>query len=619
MIFGKYINPYYKKYWYLFLAVFTIDAVVDILQLLIPLIIGNVVSVFSVDPNTLSSTLNTNPLRVFQGFTHRFTFHAEEGLPFYETDFFLVLLSIAVIGFLIFLGRMGWRYFSAKIGANIEADLRKKMFQHIQTLSLSYYNSKKVGGLLSYFTNDLSTIKSCFTEGLIFSTDLIVLGSLSFTLMMLLSYKVTLLTAIPLLAFSVFGGVIGKGESNRFKISDDAFEHLSDFTEENLQGFNVIKSFRKEKDRIRSFSSLAEEAKVTSIRYLRFSSLIDSGINVFLSITYAVLYFLAAYVILKQDSSFGGQLTDIGKLTTYVGYYGSLIWPMIAGGLLIDYSSRAYGARKRIANILDAKPDIQDEDNAPKNELKGEIEFRDLSFTYPDGTLPALHHITFQVKPGMRVGIIGKTGSGKTTLVSLIPKLYNLKKGSLYLDGVDIMDWRKEDIRKHLGYVLQEGFLFSGTIKDNIAFSEDQPGVLDREKVRKAAQFADIEDDILLFPKGYDTVVGEKGATLSGGQRQRVSIARAIYKDPSVLILDDSLSAVDADTEKEILNHLSTQEKKVTTFLITHRVSTLEDCDLILVMDKGSIIAQGKHQELYDSCPLYHNICELQKLQKEVD
>ena len=292
---------------------------------------------------------------------------------------------------------------------------------------------------------------------------------------------------------------------------------------------------------------------------------------------------------------------------------------MIAGGMLIDLVSRGSGARRRIADILDAKQDIADETNPRHEELKGKVEFRNLTFTYPDGEIPVLKDISFVAQPGMSVGVIGRTGSGKSTLVSLLPKLFNLPRGMLFIDDCDIMDWQKKDLRENTGYVLQEGFLFSGSVKDNIAFSEKDPGVVDYEKVRTSASFANVDKDIMEFVNQYDTIVGEKGATLSGGQRQRVSIARAIYKDPSMLILDDSLSAVDADTEKSILSNIKSREKKLTTFIIAHRISAIETCDLILVLDNGQLVGQGKHDELYQSCALYHDLCELQKLEKEVN
>ncbi len=617
MIFGKHINQYYKKYWYLFLGVFLSDAFVDIIQLMIPLIIGNVISAYS-NSEVKESIYQFSYLRPFFGFNGGFTVSASEATPFYHTDFFITLITISLIGCLIFVGRMGWRFFSAQIGSRIERDLRDEMFAHIQTLSLGYYNQKKVGGLLSFFTNDLATIKQCFTEALIWVTDLTVLGTLSFTFMAILSYQLALYTAIPLLIFIILGGFIGKIESKKYTISSDSFELLSDFTEENLQGFSVVKAFLKEQSRIASFKDLSLDAEKKSVDYLRYSSLIDLFINLVLSVTFLLLYLLGAMSIIDNSVPFAGQVTDIGKLTTFVGYYDSLIWPMIAGGLLIDLVSRGNGARKRIAEILDSKPDIQDDDKPSHASLKGDIRFNHLTFTYPDGVVPSISDISFHVTPGMTVGIIGRTGSGKSTLINLLPKLYNIPKGMLYIDEIDINDWRKSDLREHTGYVLQEGFLFSGTIKENIAFSEEELDTFDMDKIESSAKFANVHDDIISFPNGYDTIVGEKGATLSGGQRQRVSIARAIYKNPEMLLLDDSLSAVDADTEKAILQHIRSREKKLTTFIIAHRISAIEDADLILVLDQGKLVGMGKHDELYESCKLYHDLCELQKLEKEV-
>lgn len=618
MAFGKFINQYYKKYWYLFIFVFLFDVIVDLAQLLLPMMIGNIVSVFSAKPEELSPVINLNPLRIFTGFTNEFTIHATDAIPFYQTDLFLCLITGTLIGLTIFLGRMGWRFFSSQIGANVERDLRREMFQHIQTLSLSYYATKKVGGLLSFFTNDLVTIKQSFTDGLIFATDLLVLGSTSITLMALMSWQVTLYTCVPLIVLIAFGGVVGSQESKRYKISNDAFEDMSDYTEENLQGFSVIKAFRKENEKCVNFRKYTEKTETTSMSFLRFSSLIDFGINTYLAITFTILFYLCCYaILLKGNAPFAGNIKDVGDLTKFVGYYDALIWPMIAGGMLIDISSRAAGSRKRIAEILLTKPDIQDDKNPATPSFCGEVEFRHLSFTFPDDSLPSLKDISFHVTPGMSVGVIGKTGCGKSTLVSLLPKLYNLPKNMLFIDGKDIMDWKKSDLRNHIGYVLQEAFLFSGTIKDNIAFSEDALDVVDMDRVIQSAKFADIHNDILSFKDGYDTKVSEKGTSLSGGQRQRVSIARAIYKKPRLLILDDSLSAVDADTEKNIISHFKTNDK-ITTFIIAHRVSAIESCDLIVVMDQGQVIALGKHEDLMKSCPLYQEIVSLQELQKEV-
>lgn len=604
MLFGKYLNKYYKKYWYLFLYIIIADTIVDLVQLLVPKIIGDVIKKLTPDETGAIS----------------FILAPDENHALYQTDFFQVMMAIIIITVIIVLGRMSWRYASSHIGAYIERDLRREMFSHVQTLSLTYFKDKKVGGLLSYFTNDLQTIKMVFTDGLIFLTDLVVLGISAFTYMFMMSYQITLMAAIPLLLFIVYGAVVGKAESNRFKISSDAFEDLSDYAEETLQGFQVVKAYIKEKEKAKSFKKLTLKVKDTSINYLRYSSLIDLGINVFISVFFGIMVGLGCYSIINTGAFPDSNLKQAGDLVTYVGYYDSLIWPMIAGGMLIDYISRGKGAYHRIEEIMDARPDVLDKENTPSREtLSGKVEFKHLTFTYPDASIPSLNDVSFKAEPGQTIGIIGKTGEGKSTLVNLLLKLYNVDEGELFIDDIDINDWRKQDLRNLIGIVSQEAFLFSGKLKYSIAFSEDNPDFCDLDKVKEAARFACIDKDIEAFKDGYDTIVSEKGSSLSGGQRQRVSIARAIYKNPRILILDDSLSAVDAETEKEILKNIKTYRRGLTTFIIAHRVSAIEEADNILVIDKGRIIASGKHDDLLSSCELYSDIVKLQELEKEVN
>ncbi len=605
MLFGKYLNRYYRKYWYLFLLIIIADTIVDLVQLLVPRIVGDIVNNLTPDPVTGEIA---------------FTIYPTEELSFFQTDFFLTLLSVFLIAVIIVVGRMGWRYASSRIGALIERDLRREMFSHIQTLSISFYRDRKTGGLLSYFTNDLQTIKMVFTDGLIFLTDLVVLGITAFFYMFSMSVPITLCAALPLVLFIIFGAVVGKGESKRFTISSDAFEDLSDFTEETLQGFQVVKSFRKERERIDRFRSLSKEAETTSVSYLRYSSLIDFGINVFICGFFAILASLACLSILGEGVFFeGDNLVQAGDFITYIGYYDALIWPMFAGGMLIDYISRGRGAYKRIASILDEKPDVNDRSDTPSHQsMRGEVEFKDLTFSYPDGQVPSLVNVSLKINAGETIGIIGRTGEGKSTLINLLLKLYQIEEGKIFIDQEDINSWREKDLRNFISLVSQEAFLFSGPLKYSIAFSEDNPEYCDIERVKKAASFACVDKEIEEFPDGYETIIKEKGASLSGGQRQRISIARAIYKDPSILMLDDSLSAVDADTEKRILKNIKEERKGKTTIIVAHRISAIEEADRIAVIDKGEIIAFDKHDALLKTCPLYQDIVHLQELEKEV-
>lgn len=605
MIFGKYINKYYKKYWYLFVAVILVCAFVDILQLYVPKIFGSIITSLQTDKNSYIQNINSDALNNLN-------------LPFYSKNFTASLISIAVIAFSLFLGRALWRLFASRLAGNIERDMRLELFRHIQTLSLEFYHDQKVGGLLSYFTNDLQTIKMLFREGFIFLTDLLVLGIMSFTYMCMLSPLLAICTGLPLVLFTIFGKMIGKKESDRYTKASDDYERMSDYTEESLQGFSVIKAFRREKKQTEYFSTLANAAMKSNVAYQNYSSWIDAMINIIIAIVYTLLLAIGSYALINTNSIFTGNITDLGKFIEFVGYNDSLIWPMIAGGILINEISTARGAYNRIAKIFDKKCDIIEKSNLkPHDDVKGDIEFRHLNFKYENEANNALSDISFHVKPGMLVGIIGRTGSGKSTIPSLLLKLHNVNENQLFIDGDDINDWKKEDLRKHIALVNQESFLFSGTIIDSVSFTER--GKVDIEKVKKCCQFASVNEDIEGFEKGYESEVGEKGAQLSGGQRQRISIARAIYSEPDVLILDDSLSAVDAETEKNILKSIKEDEKKLTTFVITHRISAVKNSDLILVLDAGKLIGVGKHDELIDTCPFYKKLCMLQDLEKEVN
>ena len=609
MLFGKHINKFYKKYWYYFLLLFVFDIAVDILQLFIPKITGGVITCLKYAPEQF----------IHSSLTEVNTGTDIISIPFYYQNFTWTLISLAVLAVLIFIGRMGWRLSSARIGAKIERDLRKEMYENIQKLSLTYYSNKKVGGLLSYFTSDLQSIKTLFSEGLIFLIDLTVLGSLSLIYMLMYSWTLGLICTIPLLLFVILGGVVLNGETKRSKAAGDAFEDLSDYTEENLQGFSVIKAFRKEKQKSIGFDYKAMEAQIKNIKFANYQSLLDGGINIIILIMYMLLLIFGAYSLIQVNPIFLGNIKDSGQFVTFAGYADTLIWPMIAGGLLINEVSNAKGALLRISTILDAKEDILDDRNAIVHDhIDGNIEFKNLTFNYPDGKVPALEDISFEVKKGQMVGILGRTGSGKSTLISLFDKLYPISKGQIFIDGDDITLWRKQDLREHISLVSQTSYLFSGSVKDSISFSEEKLGSFDEDKIKKASQFASVEKDILAMQNGYDTLVGEKGSSVSGGQRQRISIARAVYKNPDILILDDSLSAVDADTEKNILTNIKSLGNKMTTFIIAHRISALENCDLILVLDGGKLVGKGTHEELLKTCNFYKNTAEMQKLEKEV-
>ncbi len=617
MIFGKYINKYYKKYWYFFLLIIIIDAFIDVVQLTIPQITGGVISILSmVNDGRATFTQDDYMNSSVTGYYDEYNNYVN--VPFFVRNFKTTLISLAVITLIIVVGRIIWRILAGIVSGKIDRELRKDMFDHIQTLSLNYYANKKVGALLSFFTSDLQSIKILFQEGFILLTDLLVLGGLSFIYMVQYSWSLALICSIPLILFFVVGGLVLNGETKRSKIASDSFEELSDYTEESLQGYKVINAFRKEQQRYNSFSEYAKDTEVKNIKLARYTSAIDGGINAIIYFSYILLFVFGYRSFIVGDNTLLNNLNDPGDFVTFASYVDTLIWPMIAGAILINDISNAGAAYQRISQIFDTKEDVIDNPNSLNHDrVKGEIEFNHLSFTYPESEKEVLHDISFKVKPKKKIGIIGKTGSGKSTLVSLLCKLYQVNDNSIKIDGDDINLWKKADLRNHIHYVFQNSFVFSGKLKESIAFEKE--GIIDSKKLDSAASFADLTKDIEKFTDKYNTVVGEKGSTLSGGQRQRVSLARAIYSSPSVLILDDFLSAVDAETQQNIINNVKSLKQDLTTFIIAHQVSAIDTCDLILVMDDGRIIDSGKHDKLKKSCELYKNFIKMQELENEVN
>ena len=616
MIFGKYINKYYRKYWYYFVLIILIDAAIDVAQLIIPKITGGVISILDMISNNNTFTQDDFMNGVIDGYYDEYNNYVKN--LFLIRNFKTTLISIALITVIVVVGRILWRILAGQVSGKIERDLRKDMFRHIQKLSLNYYSNKKVGGLLSYFTSDLISIKNLFQEGFILLTDLTVLGGLSFIFMVQYSVPLAFICSIPLFLFFLIGGLVLNKETSLSKIASDSFEDLSDFTEESLQGYKVISAFRKEKQRYDDFSLLAEDTRVKNVKLAKCTSAIDGGINAIIYLSYALLFVFGYLSFIVGDYRLLGNLNDPGDFITFASYVDTLIWPMIAGAILINTISNAKAAYVRIATIFDTKEDVIDSPSAlTHTSVKGDIEFKNLSFTYPESDTEVLHNISFKVKRGQKIGIIGKTGSGKSTLVALLSKLYQVNDNSLFIDGDDINLWKKSDLRNNIHYVFQNSFVFSGKLKESISFETEEN--IDDKKLIKSSNFADLSKDVKEFNDGYNLIVGEKGSTLSGGQRQRVSLARAMYSNPSVLILDDFLSAVDAQTQQNIIDNVKKLDRDLTTFIIAHQISAIEFCDQIFVLDEGRIIDSGTHNKLKESCELYKNFIQMQELEKEVN
>ena len=405
------------------------------------------------------------------------------------------------------------------------------------------------------------------------------------------------------------GTVMGKTMTRTWEKRQQAFSALSDFAQENFSGIAVIKAFVKELKELIAFRKLNKENEGVNVEYTRISVLLEVLVTFFVESVVCVILGYGGFLVYKGNF-------NAGQLVEYIGYFEAIVWPIMAISMLIEKTSRGKASLNRITELLDAPIDVADRDGVPDLESpKGGIEFRGLTFRYPDGEFDVLKDISFTVAPGESVGIVGKTGAGKTALVDLLLRTYNVPDGTLFVDGKDVNRVSIRSVRQACAYVPQDNFLFSDTIAHNIAFGVDEASP---EDIERAARLADVRDNIVDFKDGYETVLGERGVTVSGGQKQRISIARALLKDAPILILDDSVSAVDTRTEKIILDNLKKSRAGKTTLLIAHRISTVEGLDKIVFLEDGRVEAVGPHDQLYASCPEYRRMVDLQKLEDEV-
>lgn len=601
MLFGKYVNQFYKKYWYHFVLGIIFLLLVDIIQLFIPQIVGDIVRIFDVSTeNELSAFFNKGLFEV-------------GGYLFYIMCFVLIAIGM-------FIGRSGWRLAINRLGIKIDRDLRMMMFEHAEKMSINFYNNQKTGSLMTLFNNDIEAIKSAFTEGVIFLIDGIVLGGLAIFKLFMVNWFLALLAIMPLSLIAFSGGIVGKMESKRYDAQLNAFEKLSDYTQENFQGIAVIKAFVREIHELKEFAKYNKKNKEASLAYLRFSIILNALIDLLIYSVAIIIMFVGGYLakgseineIFLVQGDFGA-----GELTEFFGYFDSLIWPMFAFGMLIDIWAKSHASLKKVSAFLDTEVDLKDikeEDAHDLPKFTGDITFKNLSFNYPNSSVHALENIDIHIKAGENVGVVGRTGSGKSTLVKILLKIYNIDDGQLFFSGVGINAWPSKVIRDNIGYVAQNDFLFSDLIENNISFADQEKGI---EEIRNAARFACVDDAITSFKDGYHTLIGEKGATLSGGQKQRIAMARAIIKNPALLILDDSVSAVDSDTEQKILTNINELRKGKTTIIVSSRISAVENLDHIIVLDEGKIVGYGNHKYLLEHCESYAKIVHLQELEKE--
>lgn len=586
MIFGKYINRYYLKNAPILLLGLAALILVDFFQLKVPELY-----------RLMINGANEGSVLI-DGQTAAFTM-----------DVLLDEICLPMIGIIVamVIGRFLWRvcFFGAAI--RVVTELRSRMFDHSKNLSQEYYQVNKVGNLMSLYTNDLDTIEECFGDGVLMFFDALFLGLLAVLKMWQMDHLLTGLAMIPMALLLAVGTILGKYMMKKWEERQQAFSDLSDFAQENFSGIAVVKAFVKELKELMFFRRLNRQNEDINVAYTRISVLLNITVTLFVESVICVILGYGGYLV------YLGRF-DAGQLVEYIGYFNAIVWPVMAVSMLIEKTSRGKASLKRITELLDAPVDVKDRDGAQELEhIDGRIEFRDLTFRYPDGEEDVLRHVSFVIEPGERVGLVGKTGCGKTTVVDLILRTYNVPDGTLFIDGHDVNTVSIHSVREGCAYVPQDNFLFSDTISRNIAFAFDEA---DEAEVMAAARMSDVHENITGFRDGYQTVLGERGVTVSGGQKQRISIARALMKHAPILILDDSVSAVDTQTERVIIDNLKAR-KGQTTILIAHRISTVEQMDRIIFLDDGEVRAVGTHEELYRTCEEYRRMVDLQELEDE--
>lgn len=593
MITGKYINKFYKKYWFMFLFGIIVLIAVDWIQLYIPQFTGDVVDRLS-DGVVTDEDISAITLEV---------------------------VWILLIGLGMFVGRILWRVAIMFTSRKIEGELRRDMFLKAEKLSVNYYHNNKVGAIMAWFTNDLETIEECFGFGTVMIVDSSFLLVFSLVKMIVLDPSLTLISIIPVALIVIWGALVEKVMSEKWDLRQKSFDAIYDYSQENFTGIRVIKAFVKENQEILAFSKVARRSQKIEVDAARVSVGFDVAIEVIIALCFAVILGFGGWFVLAAVQGnpiiiMGHEIyISAGRLVEFIGYFDAMIWPLIALGQIVTMRARGKASVRRISEYMDTEEEIHDKEDAVEFPVKGKITFNHFFFTYPESKNESLQDINLTIEAGETVGVIGKIGSGKSTFVNCLLRLYNVSPRSILIDDVDIMDMKIKCVRENVAIVPQDNFLFSDTIERNINFADRSKGL---EDAIDAAKFADVHDNIIDFKEQYATISGERGVTLSGGQKQRISLARAYAKNAPILILDDSVSAVDLKTEEKILKNIKEQRAGKTTIVIASRVSTVAHMDKIIVISDGKIEAFGSPKELSKISPTYQKMVYLQRLEKEV-
>jgi ATP-binding cassette subfamily B protein len=527
-----------------------------------------------------------------------------------------LLLAIALVG-----GAFRFLMRRILIGASrdIEYDMRNAFFARLQQMPLAYYQARRTGDLMSRATNDLNAVRTMIGPAVMYSANTMIVFVVAIILMASIDGRLTLIALLPLPLVSVSVKYFGSAIHTRFEAIQAQLADLSAVVQEALSGVRVVRAYNQEPHELARFRAANDEYVRRNRVLIRLQGMFYPSMTLFLGFGSLLVLWMGSREVIR------GRIS-VGEFVAFNAYLVMLSWPMIAFGWVTNILQRGMASWKRMLDVLDAQPEIDDRavsDAGRAAVIRGAIEIRDLTFTYPAATTPALDRVSLRIEAGQTAAFIGATGSGKSTLINLLPRLHEPPSGTIFLDGIDVREIPLATLRGAIGFVPQEPFLFSDTIAENIAFGVASAGrsaaadALDAG-IRAAAAIARLDKDVATFPKGYDTLVGERGITLSGGQKQRTAIARALMVDPRLLILDDALSAVDTYTEEEILARLRGVMRQRTSLIVSHRVSTVRDADRIFVLDRGRIVEHGRHDELVSRGGLYATLHRRQLLEEEL-
>lgn len=580
----QYLNKYFLKYKYRLLIGIIITIASKILALQVPQIIRESINVAEDYRNGIVTDLAVVKSELFH-------------------NILLIVAAALLSGFFTFLMRQTIIVMSRLI----EFDLKNEIYRQYQLLSLNFYKKNRTGDLMNRITEDVSKVRMYAGPAIMYSINMLVLFSVAIIKMYNIDATLTNYTLLPLPILSVLIYYLSRIINQRSTVVQQYLSKLTSSAQETFSGISILKSYGIEEKAMTEFENLSDKAKEKNISLFKVQALFFPSMILLIGLSNILVIYVGGLRYIEGTIS-------LGVIAEFIMYINMLTWPVAVVGWVTSIVQEAEASQIRINEFLKQEPEITNNTDEP-SKIEGEIEFKDVSFTYDDTNIEALQHVSFKLKKGKTLGILGNTGSGKTTLISLIARLYDVKSGAVLIDGKPIEQLNLDNLRQSIGFVPQEAFLFSDTIKNNIKFGDESAS---DEKIEQAAKDAYIHHNIIEFNEGYNTYVGERGVTLSGGQKQRVSIARALIKEPEILIFDDCLSAVDTETEEIILNNLFKISQDKTTIIVSHRISSVKNANTILVLEKGNIIQQGSHNELIKIDGYYKELYEQQLLEKEI-